>query len=94
MGPVPSALRLAPFYKKYLDGDGIPIVSSDKVSDRALLQARFLARQMLVRLPAVREELKNRELTKGRSISTLEMMRTALRVCYGGNGCSIPSTFS
>lgn len=62
VGPVPSALRLAPFYKKYLDGDGIPIVSSGKVSDRALLQARFLARQMLVRLPAVREELKRRNV--------------------------------
>lgn len=62
VGPVPPALGLVPFYKKYLDGDGIPIVSSEKVSDKALLHARFLARQMLARLPAVRAELKRRNV--------------------------------
>ncbi|HYN21471.1 MAG TPA: RICIN domain-containing protein [Thermoanaerobaculia bacterium] len=62
VGPVPPALGLAPFYKKYLDGDGIPIVSSEKVSDSALLQVRFLARQMLSRLPAAREELRRRNV--------------------------------
>jgi hypothetical protein len=62
VGPVPPALGLAPFYKKYLDGDGLPIVSSEKVADKGLLQARFLARQMLARLPAVRAELKRRNV--------------------------------
>src|SRR5262249_29915296 len=32
---------------KYLDYKGLPILSSDKVSDRALIEARFLIGQML-----------------------------------------------
>lgn len=35
----PAALGLAPFYAKYLDGYGTPVVSSDKVSDEALVRA-------------------------------------------------------
>src|SRR5262245_43436878 len=42
-----ESLRLDPFYKKYLDYKGLPIVSSDKVSDRALIEARYLIAQML-----------------------------------------------
>jgi hypothetical protein len=32
----PSALRLSSFYRKYINAGGIPIVSSEKVCDRAL----------------------------------------------------------
>jgi hypothetical protein len=35
----PTELGLDPFYAKYLDGYGTPVVSSDKVSDQALVQA-------------------------------------------------------
>jgi hypothetical protein len=35
----PADLGLDPFYTKYLDGNGTPIVSSDKVSDEALGRA-------------------------------------------------------
>ena len=35
----PADLGLAPFYAKYLDGYGTPVVSSDKVSDEALVRA-------------------------------------------------------
>ncbi len=48
---VPMALResakLDLFYQKYLDYKGYPILSSAKVSDAALLEARFLISQML-----------------------------------------------
>jgi hypothetical protein len=54
---VPASLGLNPFYKKHLDAEGIPIVSSAKVPDAAIHQVRFLSRQMLARLPQVRSLL-------------------------------------
>ncbi len=49
--PVPKELRdalnLAPFYKKYTDAKGFPILSSDKVSDAALLEAADVVNHML-----------------------------------------------
>jgi hypothetical protein len=51
VAPVPKELReslkLDPFYQKYTDYKGYPILSSAKVSDRALLEARYLIGQML-----------------------------------------------
>ncbi len=47
VGPVPASLKLDPFYKKYTDYMGLPIVSSAKVSDRGLLEARHLISKML-----------------------------------------------
>jgi alpha-glucosidase len=48
---VPAELRekheLDPFYAKYTDYQGYPILSSAKVSDAALLEARYLIGQML-----------------------------------------------
>ena len=40
-------LNLDPFYQKYVDLDGLPILSSAKVSDAGLLEAAHLIRQML-----------------------------------------------
>lgn len=48
---------LDPFYKKYVSCDGLPILSSAAVSDAALLQACYIARQMLKRIPEAREEM-------------------------------------
>lgn len=48
---------LSSFYKKYLDCDGLPILSSAAVSDTALFQARHIARTMLERIPAARDEM-------------------------------------
>ena len=42
-----ETLRLDPFYQKYTDYKGYPILASAKVSDRALLEARYLISQML-----------------------------------------------
>lgn len=55
VGPVPEPIReqfaLAPFYQKYLDVGGLPIVGSAKVSDAALAECGWLVRQMLVKRP-------------------------------------------
>src|SRR5688500_1910199 len=37
IGPVPEALGVSPFYQKYADALGIPVIASDKVPDVALL---------------------------------------------------------
>jgi hypothetical protein len=44
---VVATFHLSPFYKKYVDVDGMPIVASERVSDYALLEARFLVRKMI-----------------------------------------------
>ena len=48
---------LDPFYKKYVDCDGLPVLSSDKVKDEALLQVCYIARHMLSLIPEAREEM-------------------------------------
>jgi hypothetical protein len=53
----PAALGLDPFYKKYADAHGIPIVSSEKVPDQALLMARDIVQFMLSERPDLRREL-------------------------------------
>lgn len=45
-GP-PAPLRLASFYAKYLDAEGIPVVSSSKVEDRTLRVACRIVRRMV-----------------------------------------------
>ena len=57
----PEALGLDPFYKKYTDAFGIPIVSSEKVDDAALLLARDIVNYMLVKRPDVRAVLVGRK---------------------------------
>jgi hypothetical protein len=42
-----EALKLDPFYQKYTDYRGYPILSSAKVSDNGVLEARYLISQML-----------------------------------------------
>jgi len=55
--PVPDSVRarfhLSPFYAKYVDIDGLPIVSSAKVSDFALLEARYIVDHMIGRRPEI-----------------------------------------
>jgi alpha-glucosidase len=51
VSPVPDALRtglkLDPFYEKYADAGGIPVLSSAKVSDEGLAEAVYLIGEML-----------------------------------------------
>src|SRR5262245_57646390 len=53
----PPALELDPFYKKYVDALGIPVVTSNKVPDAALLMARDIVQFMLANRPDLRKEL-------------------------------------
>ena len=47
----PDSLKLDPFYKKYLDANGIPVVSSWRVPDSALIQAWNIVRFLTNDLP-------------------------------------------
>jgi hypothetical protein len=51
IGTPPESLvkewKLSAFYRKHLDAAGFPILSSEKVSDFALLEARYLVDRML-----------------------------------------------
>jgi alpha-glucosidase len=50
-------LNLDPFYQKHLDVEGLPVLSSAKVSDAALIEAGYLIRRMLAERPDVLKEL-------------------------------------
>lgn len=50
----PPSMSLPPFYEKYLDADGYPIVASAKVNDYALQEAAYLINLMLAKRPDVR----------------------------------------
>lgn len=51
VSPPPAALGLDPFYAKYLDADGIPVVASVGVPDRALVVAREIVVGLLRHRP-------------------------------------------
>jgi hypothetical protein len=59
--PPPAAtkktLALAPFYRKFLDANGLPIVSSERVPDAALREAAWIVNRMLADRPDVRRAL-------------------------------------
>lgn len=46
-----------PFYEKYCEMDGIPIISSPAVDDLALQQAHYILENLLAPIPYVREEM-------------------------------------
>ena len=54
---VPESLQLPVFYKKYVDANGIPIVSSDKVRDVALLSARITVLELMAKREDIRKAL-------------------------------------
>jgi hypothetical protein len=53
----PGEMELNPFYKKYLDCDGIAVISSERVDDRAFYRVRVLLDKMLENRPDVRKAL-------------------------------------
>lgn len=59
--PPPASLSLDTFYKKYADAFGLPIVSSHKVPNAALLMARDIVNCMLTKRPDIRAELVRRK---------------------------------
>ena len=52
-----DALGLDPFYQKYVDAGGIPVISSEKVQDEALLIAKGIVQGMLSFRPDLRQGL-------------------------------------
>ena len=65
VGPVPEALRetfgLSPFYSKHAGAGGLPVVSSEKVADHALLEAAYLVDRLLEHRPDVRRAMIERK---------------------------------
>lgn len=59
-GRPPAALGLSPFYEKHLDLRGLPIVSSARVPDEALIRARDTVRRMTSKRPEIVPELARR----------------------------------
>ncbi|MEW4447802.1 glycoside hydrolase [Qipengyuania sp. JC766] len=57
--PPPAALGLDPFYQKHLDADGIPVVSSTRVSDEALRRTHRIMEAMLAHRPELASTLKD-----------------------------------
>jgi hypothetical protein len=57
IGPVPESLGVSPFYKKYVDAQGIPVISSERVPDDALLVARDIIISMLANRPDIRKAM-------------------------------------
>lgn len=57
VGPVPESLGVSPFYTKYVDALGIPVLASEKVPDAALLVARDIVNAMLAARPDIRKAL-------------------------------------
>ncbi|MCP4951013.1 MAG: hypothetical protein GY922_04110, partial [Proteobacteria bacterium] len=55
--PVPTEIReqfkLDPFYQKYIDAQGLPIVGSEVVSDAALLEAAWIVNRMIGHRPEI-----------------------------------------
>ncbi len=72
VGPVPESLGVSPFYKKYVDAQGIPVITSEKVPDAALLVARDIINTMLAARPDLRKAMIARKWRTG-VIAEVEM---------------------
>jgi hypothetical protein len=86
IGGVPDAIRrdfsLDPFYKKYADAGGLPVLSSDAPDDKALARACKLLVNMLSHRPDVRAkliELRARFVVIGRHEGTADVPEYGLR---------------
>src|SRR5262245_52780537 len=62
VGKPPEQLKLDPFYEKYTDAEGIPVIASRKVPDEALVMAAELVSHMLARRPDLRKALAERKV--------------------------------
>jgi len=63
----PVKLALDPFYEKYCDALGIPVIASKEVSDTALLIARDIIIHMLSERPDIRLQL----ITEGQKVGII-----------------------
>lgn len=53
----PDSLNFDPFYKKYINAGGVPIISSEKVPNATILVARDIVNHMLMKRMDIRKEL-------------------------------------
>ena len=65
VGPVPEDLGVDPFYQKHVDANGIPVLSSTKVPDIALLVVRDIVNTMLAARPDLRASMIERNWRTG-----------------------------
>ena len=56
LGPPPVELGFDPFYGKYLDAGGLPVIASASVADDALRQVKRLVEEMLGNRPDILEK--------------------------------------
>ena len=61
----PASLGLNAFYKKYVDAEGIPIVSSAQVNDEALLRAKDIVIHMVKMIPDAKVKMIQNHLRVG-----------------------------
>lgn len=61
----PTSLGLNSFYKKYIDADGVPVVSSDKVADEALIRAKTIVKNMLKLIPDAKVQMIQNKIKVG-----------------------------
>ena len=76
IGPVPAEAGLAPFYAKYLNPSGVPVLASARVKDQALLKAATLMQKLIGNRPDLLAALMRSEVRVGiigTSEQTLEM---------------------
>jgi hypothetical protein len=66
-GPPPASLGTGPFYGKYLDGAGIPVLSSPRVSDEALTSACVL----VVRMASARADVRQTMVGQGMRVAVI-----------------------
>ena len=57
-----ESLKLDPFYAKYADAGGLPVLSSAKVSDAGLVEAVYLINQMLSKRDDIRQAMIERKV--------------------------------
>jgi len=57
IAPPPATLRIDPFYAKYIDAGGIPVLGSANAPDAALRVARATMLEMLAKRPDIRARL-------------------------------------
>lgn len=53
----PEYLKLDPFYKKHISANGFPIVSSNKVPNKALVEAKRVVNAMLSQVPKAKDQM-------------------------------------
>lgn len=85
----PVALGLDPFYVKYLDGYGTPVVSSAKVSDEALVQACRITGTMV----SLRDDLRRALAGHNHHVAVIAVNEKATDIPeYANLGTVFPNT--